>query len=311
MGRINFYHTVWRKHPTTGVVEPLENINAEVHAVVNTIEEAELVVVFADRTGTVPGELLTDAEGVVDFWLDPGDYNVHFEDTEVAPSRIGPFVVGASALSGDLTGVQTDQLPIIVQQGINRTGDLKCVAYTDPDAGWALCDGALKSRIDPLYSDLFAKVGTSFNLASGETATSGQFRMPDLRGRVPVGTDLAAGRLSALDALGNAGGEEKHLLIASEAGVGSHSHADSFVIGTGGVHDHRVDWESIASGAPGTNWQAHVNTAGNVGSLWPGANDGAHTHSLAGSVSTHSGAVATAPHGNMQPFQIFNWMIKL
>lgn len=348
MGRINFYHTVWRKHPTTGVVEPLENVNAEVHAVVNTIEQAEVEIVFANRTGTVPAELLTDEEGVVDFWLEPGDYNVHFEDTAVSPIRIGPFVVGASAVSGDLTGVQIDQLPIIVQQGIDRTGDLKCVAYTAPDTGWALCDGALKSRIDPLYAPLFAKIGTNFNLATGETATSAQFRMPDLRGRVPVGTDLAAGRLSALDALGNAGGEEKHVITPAETGIRNHKHA---VSGTSGNESHTLTHNHDGGGTTGdmnannphhhninygqpvlfntgsgtlsafasptvfntpTSYDTNISHGHNYSFTTTNDAPTAHTHSISlNSLDPTGGELNGAAHGNMQPFQIFNWMIKL
>jgi hypothetical protein len=37
MGRIHFYHTVWRTHPTTGVVEPLAGVESLVHEIVNDV----------------------------------------------------------------------------------------------------------------------------------------------------------------------------------------------------------------------------------------------------------------------------------
>jgi microcystin-dependent protein len=218
MGRIHFYHTVWRTHPTTGVVEPLAGVESLVHEIVNDVEGTDAATVFANRLGVTIGNMVTNSQGVVSYWLDPADYLVHFSDPAL-PGRIAPFTVGASAVSGDTEGILLGQLPELVQASVFSPGDLKCVAYDAPDIGWLLCDGSPLSRLE--YAKLFAKIGTTFN-SSGEAST--QFRLPDLRGRVPVGADLAAGRLSALDVLGNSGGEQKHVLAAAEAAIRNHIH---------------------------------------------------------------------------------------
>jgi microcystin-dependent protein len=73
-----------------------------------------------------------------------------------------------------------------------------------------LCDGSAVSR--STYSDLFDAIGTTYGAGNGSTT----FNVPDLRGRVPVGVDGTAGRLSANDALGNSGGAEKKTLGVTE-----------------------------------------------------------------------------------------------
>jgi microcystin-dependent protein len=54
--------------------------------------------------------------------------------------------------------------------------------------GWLLCDGSLVDVSQ--YSDLYSAVGNNF----GETASSTQFYLPDLRGRFIRGVDDGAGR---------------------------------------------------------------------------------------------------------------------
>jgi microcystin-dependent protein len=91
-----------------------------------------------------------------------------------------------------------------------QPGDLKATWLTAAPAGWLLCDGAAVSRTT--YAALFAEISTSAGPGDGSTT----FNVPDYRGRVFVMPDGAAGRLSANDARGGGGGEEKHTLIQTE-----------------------------------------------------------------------------------------------
>lgn len=63
--------------------------------------------------------------------------------------------------------------------------------------GWELCDGRSILSTDPRYARLFAVIGTSFGDGS-KTGTggsgSGNFNLPDLRGRFARGADQGAGR---------------------------------------------------------------------------------------------------------------------
>lgn len=317
MGRINFYHTVWRKNPVTGAIQPLADIQITVHKIVNGTEDSGTTVAFADRTGIGLADMETDDRGEIDFWLDPGDYMVHFTDPSL-PQRIADFEVGVSGVSGDNEGILLEQLKLAVQQGIHLPGDLKCVAYATPDTGWFLCDGSPKSRTT--YADLFAKIGTTYN-SGGETGS--QFGVPDLRGRVPVGVDGAAARLTASDALGNAAGAEK--ITLAEADIPAHLHAVSLVSGNENSSlSHSHPPTPLVGGTFGNPtgfalFENGVNAIMNIGTGGPywipalsasrTGSDGppVHQHNVSGNTGNKGDGGA---HNNMPPFQIFNWMIK-
>ena len=126
---------------------------------------------------------------------------------------------------------------------------------TAPD-GWMLCDGSAIKRAD--YSKLFSLIGTTYGAGDGTTT----FNLPDLRGRVPVGEDGAAGRLSANDALGQSGGSEP-------SNMPSHTHTlarDTWGGGAVGSHnvyalDSRSDFSTFdstqAAGGGANNMQPY------------------------------------------------------
>jgi microcystin-dependent protein len=82
------------------------------------------------------------------------------------------------------------------------------------DAGWLLCDGSLVSTT--IYNALFQRIQHKGNIVNGLPVDpgNGQFRLPDLRGRVPVGADGAANRLDANDTVGASSGAQKVALGA-------------------------------------------------------------------------------------------------
>lgn len=80
--------------------------------------------------------------------------------------------------------------------------------------GWAYCDGRLMSIAE--YSAVFALIGTIYG-GDGQTT----FALPDLRGRVPVGTGSGPGRSSYDE--GQRGGSEQTTIMVSQ--LPSHTHA--------------------------------------------------------------------------------------
>ena len=101
-----------------------------------------------------------------------------------------------------------------------------------PD-GWLFCDGAVVSR--STYYDLFKAIGVAYGAGDG----SSTFKLPDLRGRTPVGLKTMNGGVSSgrllntnsgnIDAssLGSSGGYETHTLSQSETPLPSHTHTFS------------------------------------------------------------------------------------
>lgn len=135
--------------------------------------------------------------------------------------------------------------------------------------GWLLCDGTVKLRAD--YPDLFAVIGTTYN-TGGETSL--QFRLPDLKGRVPVGLDASQ---VEFDTLGEKGGAKTHTLTVSE--MPSHKHNSTY----------KQNASNFGDQAP-------------AGSGGTGANNA--TDFFAGS------AGGDQPHNNLQPYITVKYLIR-
>ncbi len=92
-------------------------------------------------------------------------------------------------------------------------GEIRLVPFAFAPRGWAFCAGQLL----PINQNqaLFALLGTFYG---GDGRTT--FALPDLRGRVPVGADQAAGSEYQL---GSSGGHETVKLTVGQ--LPSHSHA--------------------------------------------------------------------------------------
>lgn len=95
-------------------------------------------------------------------------------------------------------------------------GDITLSGASAAPLGWLPCDGRVLDRAQ--HERLFDAIGTTFGAGDGTT-----FAVPDLRGRVGVSPDGAAGRLAVNGALGNAGGAESVTLSAAQLPAHTHS----------------------------------------------------------------------------------------
>lgn len=94
-------------------------------------------------------------------------------------------------------------------------GEVRWVAFAAAPSGWLACDGSVV--LQATYPDLYAAIGTTWN-TGGELGT--EFRLPDFRGRSPVGAGTGVGLTAR--AVGQTGGEEAHQLSIGE--LPSHNH---------------------------------------------------------------------------------------
>jgi len=154
--------------------------------------------------------------------------------------------------------------------------------------GFLLCDGSAVSRTD--YARLFAAIGTVYGVGDGAKT----FNVPDLRGRVPIGVDGPAGRLSANDALGKSGGEEKHVLATGE--IPAHAHA----AGTLGTANQQYEPEQVLPKNFNQYFGSDTFTA--VSGWQP------NTNAIGGNTAAAGGG---GSHNNLQPYQIVNFLIKV
>jgi microcystin-dependent protein len=153
---------------------------------------------------------------------------------------------------------------------------IQSAAVVIPD-GWLLCNGA--SIQANIYVNLYNVIGYTYG------GSGNNFNVPDMRGRVTVGTGTGAG-LSART-LGATGGQETHTLSVDE--MPSHSHSSN-----------------ATGGAIGLITSTGSNTAAN------GLDNTANEPDLFASLPalTINNTGSGNPHNNMQPFISLNYLIK-
>jgi microcystin-dependent protein len=158
-------------------------------------------------------------------------------------------------------------------------GEIRMFAGNFAPAGWRFCDGALL----PISENeiLFQLIGTTYG-GDGQST----FRVPDLRGRVPV--HQGAGSGLSTRTMGENGGVEEVTLTQQQIPIHTHP-----LIGT----------ETISNDAtPASNVPAQTSTfdfyqsTGGGGAMAPQ------------SISPVGGS---QPHDNMQPFLCVNYIISL
>ena len=152
-------------------------------------------------------------------------------------------------------------------------GAVQAYAGSTAPRGWLICDGSAVSRTT--YSELFEVIGTTYGSGNGSTT----FNLPDLRGRVPIGSGLGTASDATSRTLGQSGGSERVTLSVEQ--IPSHNHA----INT---------WKNGA--------HYYNATSGNTLQWWSSAYG-----SMDANVSSTGGGQS---HGNMQPYLAINYIIK-
>jgi microcystin-dependent protein len=152
---------------------------------------------------------------------------------------------------------------------------IQSAAVVIPD-GWLNCNGA--SLLKDTYTNLFNAILYTYG-GSGDN-----FNVPDIRGRVIVGTGTGSGLTNRT--LGSTGGAETHTLTTNE--MPSHSHGTNSVENSLGL---------MTANGTGTT-TATDNSSGEPSVA---------TLPKAITISNTGGDQA---HNNMQPFIVFNYLIK-
>jgi microcystin-dependent protein len=157
--------------------------------------------------------------------------------------------------------------------------------------GWILCDGReIDKKVSPHLVNLVdhlrnpAIVGEAYAQSQSTTETS-KVRVPDMRGRIPLGQDSAGSVVTAASAkkLGEIGGEELHTLSTNELPSHLHQFQDFYYAESTsalfhnqqGSHDH--DYDNGPTSVFSHNTES---TGGNQ------------------------------PHNNMSPYLTMNYIIK-
>jgi microcystin-dependent protein len=163
-------------------------------------------------------------------------------------------------------------------------GAIQIHASVTAPAGYLLCQG--QSVLRSAYPELFASIGVGYGSASTTT-----FNIPNLVGRVIVGTDPAQGEFTPI---GRTGGAKTHTLNTNE--IPNHTHTFK----NGG---NTFNWG--ANMGPGTVYiQNAIATVGPPPSNNLTTIQGSHN-------STESSGGAGGGHNNLQPYAAMQYIIKI
>ena len=228
---------------------------------------------------------------------------------------------GATLTTTELNYVDGVTSPIQTQIGTlaNNTpigAVLMWVTNTKPD-GWELCQGQ-ELPITGTYNALAVVLGTTYgNLTNGSGGVgTTHFRLPDLRGRIPMGAGTGTGggvtgsgnptggTALTLRSLGGFTGAENVTL--TEAQMPVHTHIQNEHNHTQNPHSHYFQY-ALNAGPP-----AEAISLGKIAASGAGAFNDVATNNAQTATNQNAGGTAgvTQAHNNTQPSTVINFIIK-
>jgi microcystin-dependent protein len=180
-------------------------------------------------------------------------------------TMLGELILNSDPIN-NLDAATKNYVDLLMLEAALTIGEIKLFAGGTPPANWIACDGTVYNNVD--YPLLFSVIGYTYG---GDGVST--FAVPNLTGRVPLGTDH-----STSYPIGSYGGEINHTLSWDEMPAHAHGVADP-------THAHSIYDPSHVHGLgdPG-----HAHSVADPGHAH-GASQGAHTHGLDHQVGTSSG----------------------
>jgi microcystin-dependent protein len=179
----------------------------------------------------------------------------------------GGTVAGSTTFTGSVTLPGTISLggTLISTLSFPPTGSIMPYAGSAAPPGWLLCDGTPYSTTT--YAALFTVCGSTYNTSAGQSApTAGNFRVPNLKGRMPVGVDAA---ITDFNTPGKSGGSTTVTITVAQMPshahtVPAHNHIQDLHNHTQDLHNHTQDLHNHTQNPHGHTQDPHDHTTNSV-----------------------------------------------
>lgn len=177
-------------------------------------------------------------------------------------------------------------------------GVMQMFAGASAPDGWLICNGSAIARAS--FPALFAAIGVAYGAGDGSTT----FNIPDLRGRTPIGAGQGTGLTNRT--LAQMVGAETHTLAVEQMPI--HTHVQNPHTHIQNPHDHEMfSGGRYITGIVGTGGiGAAPSSGGGILSLLTGQATPVNQNATA--INQNEGN--NAPHNNMQPSIVLNYIIK-
>lgn len=207
-----------------------------------------------------------------------------------------PLTVASTTLVSNLNADLLDS-----QQGswYSPPGAIVMFGGSSAPEGWLLCDGSAVSRTT--YANLFMAISTTYGVGNGSTT----FNLPDISGRVPVGRNASD---ASFDTLGETGG---HKELAAHTHTGP-SHTHTGTTATEGAHTHTYT-DVHTDGGAAANFGSSYQVGQYTSTTRTTAAGSAHSHTFTSDASgtENTGSTGNGNAGNLQPYIVLNYIIKI
>lgn len=183
--------------------------------------------------------------------------------------------------------------------GQAMAGIIQMYAGSTPPTGWLVCDGSEQLVSD--YPELAAVLQNTW----GTPSSSDYFKLPDFRGRAPIGYGDGTATSHTQHNLGTYGGNEDLI-------IPYHNHSvNSVSIGSSGGHSHTITsyykQQNAASGTARNTPNTGASTATNLATI--ASNTGTHTHSVPSHNTNYAGTSGNEVGANMMPYATISFII--
>jgi microcystin-dependent protein len=229
---------------------------------------------------------------------------------DTAPSTLDTLNELAAAL-GDDPNFATTITTALAAKLTSVPGIINQYAGVSAPTGWLMCEGqeVLITTYQSLYNAITSN-GTVFRYGANTNGSGGagstHFRIPNLKGRVPVGRDSAQ---TEFDVLGETGGSKTS--TAPHDHTINHDHA-AFTSGNDSPDHSHLEYYGNWTNAGVYGNQVGVWDSTKYTQAWTSGANTRHQHNIdvpnfAGTSGASSAAITS---GNLQPYIVVNYIIK-